>query len=318
MIHKSLFFEIRALLAAVPETSSIYTLPRIVSRALLLVFTLTNANAGTLVLDGVKIETSMELHKNSESNSCGEISDKQHKLLVCFKVEKDFNEKNMFYTVPDDFEEFGMPPSDNLRVAKSCASVHIAHKKILGIFSNGYEAKDVDCCDAQSHPNIPCYRAQFEYKQSKRNSVIVWIEYKYITDGATFGGDNVTQSGKDWNSLTDIKRAIRAKELEWVNKAVESIKISEITPSFNCTQAHTLIEQAICDDAHLSSLDAALAANYKQARAENTGAKRQQLLGDQRAWLKQRNICKTAECLSDSYTHRIDELCASISGSCKK
>jgi uncharacterized protein len=34
------------------------------------------------------------------------------------------------------------------------------------------------------------------------------------------------------------------------------------------------------------------------------------LLADQRAWIKQRNACKTPECLTKVYSQRIDELCA--------
>jgi uncharacterized protein len=94
--------------------------------------------------------------------------------------------------------------------------------------------------------------------------------------------------------------------------------INKPSPSFDCTQARTMVEKTICKDVHISSLDATLTANYKQAQAANTGAKHQQLLDGQRAWLKQRNACKTAECLADSYTRRIEDLCSSISGACEK
>ncbi|MDR0674523.1 MAG: hypothetical protein LBF93_12935, partial [Zoogloeaceae bacterium] len=39
------------------------------------------------------------------------------------------------------------------------------------------------------------------------------------------------------------------------------------------------------------------------------GKDRQQLLADQRIWLKQRNTCQTAECLTESYTRRIGQIC---------
>ncbi|MDR1461660.1 MAG: hypothetical protein LBI68_00715 [Azoarcus sp.] len=82
-----------------------------------------------------------------------------------------------------------------------------------------------------------------------------------------------------------------------------------IKPSFNCTMTHLEADKIVCSSKVLSNLDATLAKNYVQIKSHTTRKNRQQLLVDQRAWLKQRNICQTAECLRESYTLRIGQIC---------
>ena len=82
-------------------------------------------------------------------------------------------------------------------------------------------------------------------------------------------------------------------------------------PSFNCTQARTSVENTICADKNLSRLDFILARNYKALTTMDIGAK---LVTDQRVWLKQRNACKTADCLKNAYETRNKELCTNYKG----
>lgn len=81
--------------------------------------------------------------------------------------------------------------------------------------------------------------------------------------------------------------------------------------SFDCTKVSTLVETAICSDSELSSLDDSLAVRYKQALRHAFSVT--QVKERQRAWLKQRNTCKTAGCLQEAYRARLAELTATTS-----
>jgi len=76
--------------------------------------------------------------------------------------------------------------------------------------------------------------------------------------------------------------------------------------SFDCQKAATSVEKMICGDSELSGLDSAMATTYKKALASS--AQKAPLIEQQRAWLKQRNLCQAADCLRDSYTKRLSEL----------
>jgi uncharacterized protein len=72
--------------------------------------------------------------------------------------------------------------------------------------------------------------------------------------------------------------------------------------SFNCAQAGTETEQAICGDPALSQLDGAIGAAYAQRLAADPSVRQ-----IQRGWLKARNVgCgKDADCLGHLMTHEL-------------
>jgi len=80
--------------------------------------------------------------------------------------------------------------------------------------------------------------------------------------------------------------------------------------SFDCTKATLPVERQICSHASLSLLDEELAETFAM-RVQEEGAVAQvvsQLRTSQRAWVRTRNTCKTAQCLGQSYERRIAEL----------
>ena len=80
--------------------------------------------------------------------------------------------------------------------------------------------------------------------------------------------------------------------------------------SFDCTKATLPIERQICSHAGLSLLDEELAETFSM-RVQEEGAVAQsvsQLRAAQRAWVRSRNTCKTAQCLQQSYEQRIAAL----------
>lgn len=78
--------------------------------------------------------------------------------------------------------------------------------------------------------------------------------------------------------------------------------------SFDCAKAQTDVEKAVCADKQLSALDDQLASTYRYAIA---ALGKLDITSDQREWANNRTACDKAkfnECLSQSYTDRIDIL----------
>lgn len=65
--------------------------------------------------------------------------------------------------------------------------------------------------------------------------------------------------------------------------------------SFDCTRASLPTERAICSSDELRALDRTLDEKYRAVLAEMDAGRRQALIKDQRAWLKHRNECCTAD-----------------------
>lgn len=75
---------------------------------------------------------------------------------------------------------------------------------------------------------------------------------------------------------------------------------------FNCTKANTFIEQAICNNQELSTLDNDLMTAYKKAISVSD---KDTLKIEQRIWLKtKRNKCENNSCLKKAYLARLKEL----------
>lgn len=89
----------------------------------------------------------------------------------------------------------------------------------------------------------------------------------------------------------------------------KSILPTDPIPSFNCANAKSSIEKIICSSDKLSHLDALAASNYKNIKFKIREDMRKQLTADQRLWLRQRNTCKSPQCVETSYRNRINELC---------
>ena len=87
--------------------------------------------------------------------------------------------------------------------------------------------------------------------------------------------------------------------------------------SFDCTRAHTVRETTVCSSPALSALDGDLAKDYAAVRRQLTPASGDLVQADQREWLAWLDkVCppnnpavgRVAECLTQNYKTRIDEL----------
>lgn len=107
-------------------------------------------------------------------------------------------------------------------------------------------------------------------------------------------------------------RAIISSNYDGLKKGwyqCKSVLPIDSAPSFNCSKTNSVVEKMICADKKLSSLDTLVAMSYSKMKLADIGDKRDQLTTDQRTWLKQRNACKTTQCLDESYRNRLDEFC---------
>ena len=84
-----------------------------------------------------------------------------------------------------------------------------------------------------------------------------------------------------------------------------SVQVSNRTPSFDCSKSSNYVEELICEknSYQLKRLDNRMLIEYKTLSAkvhDKNDLRKQQL-----QWLKSRNLCKTKECLIDSYNNRL-------------
>jgi uncharacterized protein YecT (DUF1311 family) len=79
-------------------------------------------------------------------------------------------------------------------------------------------------------------------------------------------------------------------------------------PSFDCDDARTRGEIAVCADAGLAALDRNMAAQYRRAISAATPEQRRLLQGTRDRFLHYRDSCTSRSCLSDAYVGRMREI----------
>ena len=83
--------------------------------------------------------------------------------------------------------------------------------------------------------------------------------------------------------------------------------------SFDCNQARTPDEIAICDNRDLNDMDVRMATLFDVIKGFVLMGERGAIQDDQREWLAQRRLCGAdVECLRRSYRKRIGELEAEL------
>lgn len=78
--------------------------------------------------------------------------------------------------------------------------------------------------------------------------------------------------------------------------------------SFDCSKARTAVEKKICSSEELSALDDVLGAKYKETKTALPIGADWSIDESQFEWLKQRDKCRTIDCLVAKYKERIKEL----------
>ena len=113
------------------------------------------------------------------------------------------------------------------------------------------------------------------------------------------------------SGYVDGEREMTIAKQKRAQKPKKFVPQSSNEASFDCKKAGTLVEQAICSDPLLSSLDGLLAITYKKALKNSSD--NSVLRTAQRSWIKsKRNPCKNTKCLKQAYTSRISELSETV------
>ena len=79
-------------------------------------------------------------------------------------------------------------------------------------------------------------------------------------------------------------------------------------PSFDCANAHTKGEIAVCSDSGLSALDVNMAAQYRRALASADDEQRAALQSTRDRFLAYRDRCANRQCIGDAYVGRMREI----------
>ena len=79
-------------------------------------------------------------------------------------------------------------------------------------------------------------------------------------------------------------------------------------PSFDCDEAETPGEIAVCSNASLSALDVTMATQYRRALATASPAQRTALVRTRDRFLAYRDDCPTVGCIRDAYMGRMREI----------
>jgi hypothetical protein len=81
-----------------------------------------------------------------------------------------------------------------------------------------------------------------------------------------------------------------------------------VRPSFNCANARTRGEVAVCGDAGLASLDRNMAAQFSRAMTVASPAQRETLRVTRDRFLRYRDRCSSNACIGDAYVGRMREI----------
>ncbi|MEO7634350.1 MAG: hypothetical protein ABIS38_01735 [Sphingomicrobium sp.] len=85
-------------------------------------------------------------------------------------------------------------------------------------------------------------------------------------------------------------------------------------PSFNCRNARTRGEIAVCAAPGLANLDRQMAGQFNRAIGEADGNQRFQLLRTRAEFLQYRDSCRSDSCIADAYNGRIREIADIMAG----
>jgi uncharacterized protein len=91
-------------------------------------------------------------------------------------------------------------------------------------------------------------------------------------------------------------------------RTVSAAPASTARPSFNCRNARTKSEIAVCNDAGLAGLDRQMSSHFNNAMRQATPAQRELLERTRGRFLAYRNQCGSPDCIAEAYRDRMREI----------
>ena len=80
------------------------------------------------------------------------------------------------------------------------------------------------------------------------------------------------------------------------------------SPSFNCANARTSGEIAVCGDERLAAMDRRMAAQFASALSDASAGQRTNLLRTRDSFLRYRDNCPSNDCIAETYRGRMREI----------
>ena len=80
------------------------------------------------------------------------------------------------------------------------------------------------------------------------------------------------------------------------------------SPSFNCANARSNGEVAVCNDAGLAALDRRMAAQFTSAMSDANAEQRANLQRSRDSFLRYRDSCTDNACIAETYRGRMREI----------
>jgi len=90
--------------------------------------------------------------------------------------------------------------------------------------------------------------------------------------------------------------------------ATEPPPPASASPSFNCANARSRGERAVCGDPGLASLDRQMAAQFSRAMSQANASQRALLQRTRGTFLGYRDSCRSDACIADAYNGRMREI----------
>jgi len=269
----------------------------------------------------ILIPTKYQLLKNkkheSDRGTCIKIRKNKYEAVLCFKAGREFADtyEPFVFRDKDPSSERKLPPGTLVSISGIGGGIIPIKKKTIGEF-DVYESVDyicrVDIPNEIQSRSVICYISVVNtpYGVSFYVHSNYAMSYYSVIDYESFEKENYDEKQIQLD---------RNKQLKWIQDIIKSIKILEgepvkktrkkvdFKPSFDCAKSRITVEKTICADEYLSQLDVSLSESYDNLLHYSVDKDKPH--ADQRAWLKQRNACKTATCIQTAYEKRITKVC---------
>jgi hypothetical protein len=117
-----------------------------------------------------------------------------------------------------------------------------------------------------------------------------------------------TQTAADTNEATPQTDEVNIAASQSANVQPGPPSTYPGRPSFDCSQAHSRNEIAVCSDSGLSALDLNMATQYRRALASASPEERTLLEQTRARFLGYRDRCRDTQCIAEAYLGRMREI----------
>ena len=114
----------------------------------------------------------------------------------------------------------------------------------------------------------------------------------------------------DTNAVAPVAQGNVVEELPPADQpeGTDASNAAAVTPSFNCSNAKTSGEVAVCNDYRLAILDRRMAAQFRSAMSEADARQRALLSRTRDSFLVYRDRCTSNDCIAETYRGRMREI----------